>query len=230
LGEARRGETGTGAGASRVIAQASALPTHDAQALAEAYVAEGWKADWAAIRALDIARTEANREAVSAALHAVYLPRLDAGATALQQLAAKQALFAKPANPPTPPKRAAMLFVDGLRMDLAQQLAALLRAKGATATVGYIWSGFPTTTATCKPLVSPAMRFLTASAADGLIPTFEGKPAQKPVLLKAIEAAGWTTAESLLGDKPLWCEVGRFDERGHTLGADLRDAGARSAR
>jgi hypothetical protein len=46
-----------------IIAQASALPSHDAPALAEAYLTEGWKADWAAMRALDIARTGADREA-----------------------------------------------------------------------------------------------------------------------------------------------------------------------
>jgi hypothetical protein len=40
-------------------------------------------------------------------------------------------------------------------------------------------------------------------------------------LLKAVEAAGWATAESLLKDEPLWGEIGRFDERGHALGADL---------
>lgn len=205
-----------------IVGQASALPNHDAQALAEAYLAEGWKADWAAIRALDIARSGADREAVSAALRAVYLPWLDAGATALQQLAADgKARFADPAKPPSPRKRAAMLFVDGLRMDLAQQLGALLRAKGATAKLGYVWSGFPTITATCKPLASPAAGLLAAASADGLVPCFEGKPAQKPVLLKAIEAAGWTTSESLLEDEPLWGEIGRFDEWGHMLGADL---------
>src|SRR5205085_2087056 len=110
-------------------------------ALAKAYLAEGWKADWAAMRALDIARTGPNREAISAALLAIYLPWLEAGATALQQLAADgKARFAEPVKPPGPPRRAAMLFVDGLRMDLAQQLAALLRAKGCSAKVGYAWS------------------------------------------------------------------------------------------
>jgi hypothetical protein len=76
-------------------------------------------------------------------------------------------------------------------------------------------------TATCKGLASPAVGLLAAASADGLIPSFEGKPAQKPVLLKAIEAAGWSTTESLLSDEPLWREIGRFDERGHVLGADL---------
>jgi len=204
------------------VARAAALPSHDARAFANAYLAEGWQADWAAMRALDIARTGADREAVTAALRAVYLPWLDAGATALQVLAADgKAQFATPLKPPAPPKGAALLFVDGLRMDLAQQLGARLRAKGAAATVGWTWSGFPTITATCKALASPAAGLLAVASPEGLLPCFDGKPAQKPVLLKAIEAAGWTTSETLLHDQPLWREIGRFDERGHALGADL---------
>src|ERR1700730_18339870 len=205
-----------------VAAQAGALPAHDAQALAKAYLADGWKADWAALRALDIARTGEDREAVTAALRAVYLPWLDAGAKALQKLASEgEVRFALPSKPPAPPARAALLFVDGLRMDLAQQLGALLRARGATVQVSCTWSGFPTVTATCKGLASPAAGVLAAAFSTDLIPFYQGKPAQKPVLLKAIEAAGWSTAESLLSDEPLWREIGRFDERGHGLGADL---------
>jgi hypothetical protein len=206
-----------------VVAQAVALPAHDAHALANAYLADGWKTDWAALRALDIARTGEDREAVTAALRAVYLPWLDAGAMALQKLASDgEVRFAVPSKPPTPPARAALLFVDGLRMDLAQQLGALLRAQGATVQVSCAWSGFPTVTATCKGLASPAAGVLAAaSSGDHLIPFYQGKPAQKPVLLKAIEAAGWSIAESLLSDEPLWREIGRFDERGHVLGTDL---------
>src|SRR4051812_16230140 len=163
-----------------IIAQAPALPTHDAQVLADSYVAEGWRVDWAAIRALDTAGPGPNGGGVSAAFRAFYLPWLDAGATALRQLAADGKVgFADPVKPPVPPKRVAMLFVDGLRLDLAQQLAALLRAKGATATVGYAWSGFPTITATCKPLVCPAAGLLAPGPTDDLVPCFEGKPAQK---------------------------------------------------
>jgi hypothetical protein len=205
-----------------VVTQAVVLPAHDAQALAEAYLADGWQADWAALRTLDIARTGEDREAVTAALRAVYLPWLDSGAMALQKLASDgEVCFALPSKPPAPPTRAVLLFVDGLRMDLAQQLGDLLRAQGATVQVSRAWSGFPTVTATCKGLASPAAGVLAAASSADLIPFYQGKPAQKPVLLKAIEAAGWSTAESLLGDEPLWREIGRFDERGHVLGADL---------
>ena len=204
------------------VAGAPVLPSHDMQALADAYLGEGWKVDWAAMRALDIARTGADREAVTTALRVVYLPWLDGGAVALQKLAAESnATFAAPAKMPPPSSRAALLFVDGLRMDLAQRLTAQLRAKGATVKVGSTWSGFPTATATCKPLASPAALLLAAPSTDDLVPCYEGKPTQKPILLKAIEAAGWCTSESLLGGEPLWLEIGRFDERGHVLGADL---------
>ena len=204
-----------------VIAQASAPATADAEQIADSYLSEGWKTDWAVMRALDIARTGEDREAVTAALRAVYLPWLDAGATTLQALAADGKVpFAQPGKPPAPPVGAVMLFVDGLRMDLAQQLGGLLRARGAAVDIRFTWSGFPTATATCKALASPAAGLLTASAED-LIPCYQGKPVQKLTLLKAIEAAGWSTSESLLDDKPLWGEVGRFDERGHNLGADL---------
>jgi hypothetical protein len=220
---AKRGEARLAQALERlaIMAQAPASTASNARTLAENYLTEGWKADWAAMRALDIARIGEDREAIAAALRAVYLPWLEAGAARLQALAADDEVpFAGPVKHPAPPKRAALLFVDGLRMDLAQQLAGLLRARGAAITVSCAWSGFPTVTATCKALASPAAGLLAASA-EGLIPCYQGQPAQKPVLLKAIEAAGWSTSESLLNEEPLWREIGRFDERGHSLGADL---------
>lgn len=103
-----------------VIAGAAALPAHTSDAMAEAYAANGWKIDAAALAALDIARTGEYRDAVITALRAVYLPWLDAGAAALQTLATQGKLpFAQPAIPPKPPENAALIFVDGLRVDIA---------------------------------------------------------------------------------------------------------------
>ena len=55
--------------------------------------------------------------------------------------------------PGTAAKGEALLFVDGLRMDLAQRWRELLGAEGAQVKLAWRWSGFPTVTATCKPLV-----------------------------------------------------------------------------
>ena len=56
------------------VAAAKPLPSHDGNALAEEYVAAGAEIDWAAMCALAAAPRELDREAISAALRAVYLP------------------------------------------------------------------------------------------------------------------------------------------------------------
>jgi hypothetical protein len=205
-----------------VIADAGLLPGHDAKAMADAYAARGWKVDAAAMAALDLARSGEDRDATVAVLRALYLPWVDENASALQALAsAEQVPFARPEKVASPPAGVAWLFVDGLRMDLAYRLAERLQAEGATVTAGWRWSGFPTITATCKALASPAAGLLEAGSVDDLLPAFGGKGATKPVLMKAIEAAGWSCAETLIGEAPLWCEAGSFDEEGHALGAKL---------
>ncbi|NGM24331.1 BREX-1 system phosphatase PglZ type B [Roseomonas stagni] len=203
------------------IAAAVALPAHGAQAMADAYKAEGWKVDAAALTALDLIRNGEDREAVVCALRAIYLPWLDAGAAALQALAQRgDVAFARPeAVAPTP--GAVLLFVDGLRMDLAQRLARLLEQGGATVRTGWRWSGFPTVTATCKPLASPAAGLLGAGPVEDLAPAYQGKATTKPVLNKAVEAAGWACAPGLLSDAPLWVEGRSIDEAGEANGTNL---------
>jgi hypothetical protein len=207
-----------------VASDATNLPAHDAAALATAYTTEGWKTDSAALAALDLARNGENRDAVVAALRAVYLPWLEAGASSLQALVAGGKVpLARPAETPLPPTGAVLLFVDGLRMDLAHRLSVMLQRRGATVSIDHQWSGFPTVTATCKPLASPAAGLLRGGAPDSMAPSYEGKPVVKPVLTKAIESVGWSCAASLLPDVPLWQETGRFDEEGHALGARLAE-------
>lgn len=207
-----------------VIAGSPALPAHDSEALAEAYVAEGWKVDSAALAALDLVRNGDDRKAIVAAMRAIYLPWLDSGASALQSLVTGGKLkLATPVEAPSPQSNAVMLFVDGLRMDLAHRLAALLQGRGASVSITHSWSGFPTVTATCKPLVSPAAHLLSSGTGDDMLPTYEGKLASKPVLTKAMKAAGWTCEATLLTEEPSWQEVGRFDEEGHALGARLAE-------
>lgn len=203
------------------IVNTTVLPPHDAEALATEYLRRGWEADEAALDALEAAPRVADRAAVITALRAIYLPWLDQGAQELQALAgAGKVPFAQPAEVT---KTDALLFVDGLRMDLAHGLVRRLEKAGAKATLSWRWSGFPTVTATCKPLVSPAAKTLSGPAQAGdLSPvTDDGKVVRKPVLDKAIEAAGWTIAESLLPAGKLWSETGKFDELGHALGAGI---------
>ena len=207
-----------------VVAGQAVLPAQDATSLAEAYATAGWRADAAALSALDLVRNGEDRQAVTAALRALYLPWLDANAAALQNLAvAGKVPFAQPGSPSKAESNLALLFVDGLRLDLARRLADVLQSRGAKVEVAWRWSGFPTITATCKALASPVAGALTAGPVEDLRPALDGKPATHPVLLKAIEAAGWSCTETLLGDQPIWREAGRFDEEGHALGSRLAE-------
>ncbi|WPZ34041.1 BREX-1 system phosphatase PglZ type B [Thalassobaculum sp. OXR-137] len=215
------------------IAAAETLPSHDGKALAEAYVAAGADVDWAAMRALAVAPRELDREAVAAALRAVYLPWMDQGALALQELI-RVGKVKLAAPPETGHDATTILFVDGLRMDLARELVRRLEDEGVKVSLGWMWSGFPTVTATCKPMVSPVASLLSGppTTADVLPLSPEGKPATKPVLFKLMEAQGWETDSALLPDAKLWAETGRFDEEGHALGARLAErlsAGIRDA-
>jgi hypothetical protein len=158
------------------VAMVPPLSSQDAETLADNYAEAGWEADDAALRALEsvaptqeadnIATLREDREAVVAALRAFYAPRLEREALALQALL--------PAGPPPsrkPEDADTVLFIDGLRMDVAHRLAGLLDDKGAEVRLSWRWTGFPSVTATCKPLASPAAsRLRGAEAAEGFEP------------------------------------------------------------
>jgi hypothetical protein len=100
------------------------LPAHDAEVLAAACATTGWQADDAAIRALEavaprpdstaIERLAEDRAAVVIALRAIYMPWLQRIADVLQNLLPNGMPRSR-----TPSDGDVVLFVDGLRRDLA---------------------------------------------------------------------------------------------------------------
>ena len=223
---ARRGEAPLAKALSFIakVAAAKPLPSHEGNALAEAYVTLGADADWAAMCALAAAPRELDREAITAALRAVYLPWVEAGALSLQELI-RNGKVKLAAPPDAEPEVTTILFVDGLRMDLARELVRRLEAEEAKVSLDWMWSGFPTVTATCKPMVSPVASMLRGppTTSDVLPLSPDRKPTTKPVLFKLMESQGWETDSTLLPDAKLWAETGRFDEEGHALGARLAE-------
>lgn len=204
------------------VAKAKPLPAHNGSALAEAYMDAGAAVDGAATKALAEVTRAKDREALTDALRAVYLPWLDEGAAGLQELVRSgRVKLAEPGEMNA--SATTVLFVDGLRMDLALELRRVLSTEGVEAELGWQWSGFPTVTATCKALVSPVAVLLNgpSTTSDALPVTSEGKPATKHVLYKLLQREGWETDNSLLSDSRLWTEAGKFDELGHAVGAGL---------
>ncbi len=218
----RRGEAPLAVALGRLalIAQAPAWPAHDAAAFAADYARVGARIDRAAMMALAAAPAEADRSAVTMALRAIYLPWIEDGALALQGLVKSGAVsFAARA---TPTSADAVVFVDGLRMDLGIALTEVLEKAGASATLDWRWTGFPTSTATCKPLASPVAGLLRGGAelADLTPVTLEGRTADHATLRKLMADQGW----GFTADAPrAWLETGTFDEDGHSLQVRLAD-------
>jgi hypothetical protein len=202
------------------VASAPAWPHTDAASLAKHYVQHGAAVDGAALRALASAPGETERAAVTAALQAVYRPWVEEGCNALQALSARgEVPFGNVELPAT--DISAVVFVDGLRFDLAQRLVGRLEALGARALLGWRWSGFPTTTACCKPLVSPVADLLSGAGGveDALPRSGDGKVADHATLRRLMKERGFAFEEEASGR--LWIETGNFDEDGHKLGARL---------
>ena len=167
-----------------------------------------------------IERLAEDRAAVVAVLRAIYLPWVQRNAEGLQHLV----------RDGVPPSRKvvdsdAVLFVDGLRMDLAHRLAALLRDAGAYVDIGWRWTGYPTVTATCKPLASPAAaRFKGTEATETFEPqAADGKRVVQSVLLRDLAVLGWRNEDSLVASDRCWLEAGHFDTDGHGQQSRMAD-------
>jgi hypothetical protein len=187
------------------------------------YAETGWKAD---IAMLDALQTAGAAEApVRQAIRSVYLPWLEEVCSRFQQLSTS--------GVPVEPGIAVaegecLLFVDGLRLDLARRLAELLEQRDFNLDFQTRFSALPTVTATAKPAVSPVTKKLSG---EKIPPDFQpngpdGKPLtsqrftkllQESHVMKLDEANPAPGGPQSRG----WCETGRIDSRGHDLGADL---------
>jgi hypothetical protein len=114
-----------------------------------------------------------------------------------------------------------VLFTDGLRYDLGQRLAEILRERGAAAAVGAHLCALPSLTPTAKPALAPSASGLTGGEGFGTIVASSGQTVTADVLRRTIEATG---VQILLGDAvgvpdgSGWSEFGNIDEIGHSHG------------
>ena len=150
----------------RALAHLAALAEHTSTGLggastadvAKQYVDSAWKVDAAALSAMATVRTTADMQIVSKALDVIYKPWLESAAEHLQELAGRDPLpdqEAQGLKDVAVELGGVILFADGLRFDVSQQLAERMRTKGWSVTLRTRWAGLPSVTATAKPAVSP---------------------------------------------------------------------------
>lgn len=189
------------------------------------YKTSGWQADWAALQAIKSVTKGGPLEAVQVALQAIYLPWMEEGARKMQTLITQQAYPGPKAEAaPFPDAEAGMVifFVDGLRFDLAQQLAERLERKAVTLDRSSTWSALPSVTATAKPAVSPVRQEITGedvSADFDPVVKATGKSLRGGHhFKKLLSDNGWQLlAGSETGDPGgrAWTHTGDIDSEGH---------------
>jgi len=209
----------------------SSLAAGSLDDLASGYQNSGWRADNGVIQALALVKGNSDRKAVTTAIRSVYLPWLEASARHLQKLVEEAAYPGGSCLTATVPAFEVgdcMLFVDGLRFDTGELLAASLEKSGFDITGHPAWTALPSVTATGKPAVSPVVDKIRGE--DG---STDFDPAVADTgqslqggyhLKKLLKAAGWTILERTdngNGQGMAWCEFGDIDHEGHERGWKL---------
>jgi hypothetical protein len=198
----------------------------DATAMADQYAKTVWEVDAAAMAALASGTSPEADEAIATAVRAVYLPWLDQSARNFQNhaLAAGGTVRPKLGAPPQAAGRV-VVFVDGLRLDVAHRLHRALEATGLQPDLTWDWAAFPSVTPTGKAAVCPMAGMLAGGG-----PEDEFAPDIKD------SGQRWTSdrhhaylrgqgVQLLLGRDAgdpkgmAWAEVGDLDARGHNEGA-----------
>lgn len=205
------------------------LATDGLAPLTQDYVARGWRADDAVLRALGAVRSGPDRAAVGAAASAMYRPWLDDGARALQSVVGPMANAGTYEAGPAASTATgiATVFVDGLRLDVAHRVQDRLIAVGLDVAAGISLAALPTVTQTAKPALVPiADGALTAGPDLHPANTATGTKASIQVLRSLMKDNEVQVLDSTdVGDPTgtAWAEAGEIDHRGHDVGSRLVD-------
>ena len=198
--------------------------------VAHAYLERGWQADLGAWEAVAVAPV-ADEACVAAAVRHLLQPWLEDSARVFQAALERAPLPGAGGQPAVAAEDdGCLVFVDGLRFDLAQRLAERLEGRGFRVDLGRRWAALPTVTGTGKPAVTPVAGEIegdTLGQAFGARMKGRVKAADAPGLRAALEAAGYQLLGGDGADAPRtlpargWLETGEFDTLGHQRGAQI---------
>lgn len=201
-------------------------PTPDAYA--EFYAKDGWRVDAAALATMAACGSPEQHGAVLGGLRAIYLPWLENTARHLQQLIRDNGQsVSKRAKPIEAAPGRLVVFADGLRMDVAQQLAQKLAGAGIESAQDWEWSTIPSVTATAKPAASPVADAVQGGDASDEFSTrlvSTGQLLTQDRFVTALKERGWQFLKADETGDPsgsAWTEAGALDKRGHTEGWKL---------
>jgi len=195
-----------------------------------AYTEWGWKADTAVIDVLasiEYVSTE-DSKAVRGVITVLYGPWLAKGAECMQEavgLSSSTKTYSVE-QLTEPADGTCILFCDGLRYDIGQQLVRALETRELKCRIESRLAALPTITSTSKPAISPVAGQLSGKTGPGLelIVTKNGSKATIEAFRKLLEQNGYQVLKNdELGDpsSKAWTEMGAIDGNGHNDGWKL---------
>ena len=190
--------------------------------IVHSYAETGWVVDLAVLDALASVERLDDIKAVRLAVRTVYRPWLERIVEVFQDAVAdSEADGYEAASPPEVAAGTYLLFVDGLRFDLAQRLGTVLKQKGIEVDVEPRLTALPSVTATAKPAVSPVASKLVGGEGFDTVVKANGSKVTAQLLRRVVGDAGFQVlgAEEL-GDIAgrAWSESGNIDAYGHEHG------------
>lgn len=191
----------------------------------------GWQADDALLFVLSCVSKSEDVVAVKIVIRSLYIPWAEECALTLQKIVDKSGYPGGSASDKIPSEYGegeCVLFIDGLRFDVAKRLKDRLTRKGCEVEEKPVWTAIPTITATGKPAVSPIMDKIRGNKIDS---DFEPVVAESGKSLKGgyhfkkiIIDSGWEfldSSSSGQGEGPAWSEIWSLDHEGHNKGWKL---------
>lgn len=204
------------------------LAAPSSEEFGELYTQSGWEVDLAALKALATSGSHEESEAICAAVRSIYLPWLDESARNLQNLCKSKPTSIHPRLDPIEAQDGrAIIFVDGLRMDVGRRLAKMLADGDLNVNLSWDWAPFPSVTSTAKPYVSPIRKLLGAGDASedfSLTIAENGKTLTHDrflALLAECSVGVLANHNDEISFHCGWLEAGSLDKRGHSNGKGL---------
>jgi hypothetical protein len=200
------------------------LPPESVERIIDAYVGGAWRADDAVMRALGAVSSKPDRDVVAGVIRAIYTPWLDESARRFQQAVgeAPTDYVVQPLD--NWPAGTCLVFIDGLRFDVAKRVEDALAGGGLNVALGWRLAALPTITSTAKPAVSPVVSRLGPGIGLGPAPRTGGADLTIAGLRVLLAHEGYQVLfEGDTGDPTgrAWTEHGDIDELGHKQEAKL---------
>ena len=201
---------------------------------AMAWASEGWAVDAAALTTLELAQASHLNAVVEPALVAVYRPWLQRSAETFQQRVRSEGYPARADDPV--PDGTVVLFVDGLRFDLARNLERALSGAGYAVDLQHRFASVPSVTSSGKVWCSPGYcAAQKSSSSTGFDPVLRvnGTDADYTAerLRRAIQAQGFVMVDSeapAIASGYGWAEFADdIDSDGHKKGLRLAEEAPR---